>query len=235
MPDAPNAAPAPAAPVAPAAEILAPTGVVAPDAPAAPVAEPSGERTGGAFKGLLREKFEAARAAAAADAGNGADAGVNADGGAGSGSDDDDDDDDDAGADGGAGADDGEGGDGDAVDDSPEGGAAKPSTAAVVKTSRFALVDAAGEAQAVEWPEGIALKLTPADGRSVEVKSFHELADLAVRGMELRTVVARKGTELHELRRSHTQAMLEAEQVFEDTLLDALFNDELAEKLRAEL
>lgn len=131
------------------------------------------------------------------------------------------------------------GGDGEPLGEGdPAGGDGEPSSAPapkLVQAAKYQLVNATGEPQAVAWPEGIALELKPNGDKPHQVKDFDELASLAVQGIELRRTVSKKGLELTQLRRTHTQqvATLESEQ--EETLLAAVFDDEFRAQLQEKL
>lgn len=136
----------------------------------------------------------------------------------------------------------GEGGEGEGEDpdddggvDNGEGGAERESAPVPVKAAKYALVDGEGNALPVEWPEGVALELKPADGKARSVTNFGELAQLAVQGLELRAAVARKGNEVHKVREQLLTERTQLEEEHEDTIMAIVFDDDALEQLREKL
>jgi hypothetical protein len=232
-PAAPSAAADSAAPAA-TPTIGAPAG--SPDTAAAPAAPSSIREAARAKFAEMREKVAQEDAGTAPPA---AKAPAAKDAAAGDTDTDDDARDDDAAA--GAGTDDNADDAADAAGDEAKTGEA-PAAAEprLVASPRFALVDANGEPQAVAWPEGITLELRARGerGKGLErhtVKSFDELATLAVDGLEQRKLASRQGRELTELKTRHTSDVEKIVTENEELLLGILFDEDFRERVAKEL
>jgi hypothetical protein len=233
MPDtvAPIAAPAAAA-VAPVSAPVAET-TAAPVAPPAASSDPAAPNKPASFRGIFREKMKELKAEQAelAEGATGENAqGTDdtippADRGSTAG--------DEAGkAKTGTSEGDGTGG------EEPSGGEGEPSSAPapkLIQHAKYELVDSEGTPQSVAWPEGVALELKPSEGKAHQVKDFDELASLAVQGLELRRVVARKGNEIQQIRSQFHADRLKFETENEETLLAVVFDDEVRDQLQEKL